>query len=148
YLDTQERVLRNVTEVVDHRPRDPVLASHRACSAAMAGPHTSLLARLARARQFCANAAAEVSSGDTSLLQHDRFHSDDDRHVLPPVPTKGRKRCVQLFTAARINPDLLATKGTKSTKERIHLLCFLCLFVANLSSSKTINGLETLVLDY
>ena len=37
------------------------LAPHRACSAAMAGAYTSLLARLTRARQFCANAAAEVS---------------------------------------------------------------------------------------
>ena len=58
----------------------------------MAGPDTSLLARIARARQLCANAAAEVSSGDTSLLQRDRVHSDDDRHVLPHVPTKGRRK--------------------------------------------------------
>src|ERR1044072_2942568 len=96
--------------MVDHRPRDPVLASHRACSAAMAGPDASLLARLAGACQFRANAAAEVSSRDTSLLQHDRVHPDDDRHVLLHVWPQ---------------------KGTKSPKGRIGLLCFLCPFVAN-----------------
>ena len=68
--------------MVDHRSRDPVLASHRARSAAMAGANTSLLARLTRARQFSANAAAQVSGRDTSLLQRDRLNPDDDRYVL------------------------------------------------------------------
>src|SRR5215813_4522215 len=78
--------------MVDHRSGDPVLAPHRACRSTMAGADASLLARLAGARQFPANAAAEVSHRDTSLLQHDRVHSDDDRHVLPHVPAKGRRK--------------------------------------------------------
>src|SRR5215510_7543174 len=90
--------------MVDRRSDDPVLAPHRACGSAMAGANTSLLAWLTRARQFRANAAAEVSNRNTSLLQHGRFHSDDDRHVLSHVPTKGRrKRRMHLLAAARTN---------------------------------------------
>jgi hypothetical protein len=66
--------------MVDHRSGDQILASHRACSAAMAGVNTSLLDRLTRARQFRANAATEVSHRNTSLLQRDRVHPDDGRH--------------------------------------------------------------------
>src|SRR5215510_10804660 len=88
--------------MVDHRSGDPVLASHRACGSVMAGPITSLLARLAGTRQFPANAAAELSNRNTSLLQRGCVHSDDGRHVLPHVPTKGRrKRDMQLLAATR-----------------------------------------------
>ena len=79
--------------MVDHRTRDSVLASHRARGFAMAGPDTSLLVRLAGAREFPANASAEVSRRDTPLLQRNRVHSDGDRHVLPPVSAKGRSKC-------------------------------------------------------
>src|SRR5215217_6234455 len=90
--------------MVDHRSGDPVLASYRACSAAMAGPHTSLLVRLASARQFPASAAAKVSSRNTSLLQRGCVHSDGDRNVLSHVPTKGRrKRHLHLLAASTTN---------------------------------------------
>jgi FADH2 O2-dependent halogenase len=39
-LDASERILRNLTHMVDHRSGDPVLASHRTCSSAMAGLNT------------------------------------------------------------------------------------------------------------
>src|SRR6185503_2157485 len=97
--------------MVDHRSGDPVLASHRTRGAAMAGPDASLLDRLARAGQFRANAAAEVSHRNTSLLQRDRLHPNDDRHVL----LHGN----------------WPQKGTKSTKGSIYSFVLLCLFVAN-----------------
>src|SRR5262249_27046992 len=95
--------------MVDGRPGDPVLASHRACGFAMAGYDTSLLAWLAGASQFSANAAAEVSCRNTSLLQRRRVHSDDDRHVLPHVPTTWRRNChMHLLAAARGGSCLMA----------------------------------------
>jgi hypothetical protein len=47
----------------------------------MAGVNTSLLDRLTRARQLRANVAAEVSHRNTSLLQRDRVHPDDDQYI-------------------------------------------------------------------
>src|SRR5690349_48533 len=88
--------------MVGHRAGDPVLAPHRACSAVVAGDQSSLLVWLAGAGEFSAVAVSEVSRRDTSLLQRDRVYSDDDRHVLPHVPTKGRReRGVYLLAAPR-----------------------------------------------
>src|ERR1051325_6672962 len=88
--------------MVDHRARDPVLASHRARGFAVAGTDTSLLVWLAGAGQLRAVAVPEVSHRDTPLLQRDRVHSDDDWNVLPHVSAQGRRsRCVYLLVAAR-----------------------------------------------
>src|SRR5262245_61112221 len=105
--------------MVDRRSGDPVLASSRTCGAAMASLDTSLLARLAGARQFPANATAEVSSRNTSFLQRDRIHSDDDRHVLPHVPTKGRRKPhLYLLGAARINSCNSCLIGSRKKAQR------------------------------
>lgn len=58
----------------------------------MAGSYTQLLVQLASARQFPANADAEVSRRDSSLLQRNRVHSNDDWYVLPHVSAKGRRK--------------------------------------------------------
>ena len=75
--------------MVDRRFSHSVLASHRTLCAAMAGADASLLVWLACADQFCAIINAEVQTRAPSLLQRDSFHSDDDRHVLSPVPAEG-----------------------------------------------------------
>src|SRR5215510_665990 len=86
----------------------------------MAGTNASLLVWFAGAGQFSAVAAAEVSPGDPPLLQHNRVHSDGDRHVLPHVSTKGgRGRRVHLRAASR------AVAGDRSVTA-IRLLCALC----------------------
>src|ERR1044072_278217 len=88
--------------MVDHRARDPVLASYRARGFAVASAHTSLLVWLARAGQFPATLVSEVSRRDSSLLLRCRVHSDDDRHVLSLVSTEGRtRRRLQLRAATR-----------------------------------------------
>ena len=45
---------------------------------------------LACAAEFPANGVSEKQSRDSSFLQRDRFHTDDDRDVLPHVPAQRR----------------------------------------------------------
>src|ERR1044072_1110073 len=117
-LDLEEGLHWNLPQVVDHRARDPILASHRARGFTVAGLDSSLLVWLARANQFSANVLSEVSSRDTSLLQRGGVYADGDRDVLPPVSTKGRRdRGMYLRFASRNAAGSRCLIGDVATKK-------------------------------
>src|SRR5262245_13293647 len=98
---------RTGSELVDGRARHPVRPSLRALPAS--DPVSARPQPLWPAGADEHPAVVGAARGTASLLQHDRFHPDDDRHVLPHVPVSGRRQAaaVHVRVAPRAHARVL-----------------------------------------
>src|SRR5207237_5679151 len=101
-----------------------VLAPHRARAAARAGALPSQHPRLAHPAQHLTDRPPDLARRDTPLLQRRRLRPDDDRHVLPHVPARGRRRepSVHLRGETPGGARRRVTLGRESFLTRGHLL--------------------------
>ena len=143
YLDAKERFYWDIASMVDHRARDPVLASHRTRGFTMAGYYRELLVQLAGAGKFYPVAISEVSPGAAPLLQRSGISSDGDRDVLPHVSAKGRSRCLHLLAAARV-----ATGDGRLKSRRNSLIVLLTCFVLVQGCKHQSKSVSTLTLTH